>query len=394
MSLWRRSMKDPHVQKKLNHESAPTSKGRRSFIGSMATLGAGLAGSVILPATAIAQPTPEAPPKRKLTAGSYGRGTVIASDTATVAETTAGKIRSFKRNGVYIFKGVPYGASTAGTKRFMPPVKPEPWTGIRKALQYGRVCPYQDSAHFDTNGKNLANSDEDAFVLHRGAAATVPGEDCLRVNLWTPEINASHKRPVMVYMHGGGFSAGSGHDLLSYDGESLARNHDAVVVNHNHRLNVYGYLNLGHLGGEEYASSANVGMLDLVAVLGWVRDNITTFGGDPGCVTIFGQSGGGGKVLALMAMPLAKGLFHRAIVQSGPFLKSLSPNYSAGLAELVLAELGLSKSRVKELQEIRVDQLSWAAAEAMKKIPSQRNSIRQVYGEDNWGPTVDGRILP
>src|ERR1700736_5560310 len=380
------------VERQLGRELAPYSKEQRSFLCSVATAGAGLAGSAILSLSAEAQRKPEASPKA-FAATSCGNSRVIASD-KSVAETTAGKIRGFRRNGVYIFKGVPYGASTTGPRRFMPPAKPEPWTGIRNALQYGRICPYLDSAHFDTDGKNLANSDEDQFVLHRGAFLTVPGEDCLRVNVWTPEINASHKRPVMVYMHGGGFSAGSGHDLLSYDGESLARNHDAVVVNHNHRLNVYGYLNLKQLGGEEYASSANVGMLDLVAVLEWVRDNITTFGGDPGSVTIFGQSGGGGKVLALMAMPAAKGLFHRAIVQSGPFLKSLSPDYSGRLAELLLAELELSKSRVRELQSVPVDRLSGSAAEAMKKMPSHQSSLRRTYGEYDWGPTVDGLILP
>jgi len=353
-----------------------------------------LAGSAtakaILPALSPAAASPISEPP----AAPCGPGKVIASDAATLAETSAGKIRGFQKNGVYIFKGVPYGASTSGARRFMPPAKPEPWAGIRNALHYGRVCPQEDSAHFNTDGKNLANGDEDAFVLHRGAAAMVPGEDCLRINLWTPEINGSRKRPVMVFMHGGGFSGGSGHDLLSYDGESLARNHDVVVVTHNHRLNVYGYLNLAHLGGEEFSSSANVGMLDCVAVLEWVRENIATFGGDPGNVTIFGQSGGGGKVLVLMAMPAAKGLFHRAIVQSGPFLKSLVPDYSGRLAELLVAELGLSKSQMKELQAIPVDRLSGAAAEAMKKMPPHKSSLRRTYGEYGWGPTVDGRVLP
>jgi len=374
--------------------SAPISRDRRRVLGGIAASCAGLAGTVIgssNPLPAFAAATQAALRERQAPCEPTK---VVTSDQATVVEISTGKVRGFKRNGVYIFKGLPYGASTSGVNRFMPPVKPEPWSGIRNALQYGRVCPSQDSAHFNTDGKNLANSDEDAFVLHRGAASTIPGEDCLRLNLWTPEIHGSHKRPVMVYMHGGGFSGGSGHDLLSYDGENLTRNHDVVVVTHNHRLNVYGYLNLQRLGGEEFVSSANVGMFDNVAVLAWVRENIARFGGDPGCVTIFGQSGGGGKVVALMAMPAAKGLFHRAIVQSGPFLKCLSPDYSARVADLVLAELGLSKSRVRELQAIPVDRLSGAAAEVMKKMPSQRSSIRQVYGEDNWGPTVDGGILP
>lgn len=366
------------------------SSGRRALLGGMAATCAGLAGAAIAPSNvlgATAQSTSKS-------SAACGTAKVTCSDADTVVETNAGKVRGFRRNGIYAFKGVPYGASTAGARRFMPPAAPEPWTGIRNALAYGRICPQEDSAHFDTDGKNLASHDEDAFLLHRGSAIWVPGEDCLRVNVWTPEINGSHRRPVMVYMHGGGFSGGCGHDLLSYEGESLARNHDVVVVNHNHRLNVYGYLNLAALGGDDFSDSANIGMLDIVAVLEWVRTHIAAFGGDPGNVTIFGQSGGGGKVATLMAMPAAKGLFHRAIIQSGPFLRALSPDYSQQVAARLMDELGLQPSQVRELQKIPVDRLSGAAVEAMKKTPKPQTAHRDTFGENGWGPTVDGHTLP
>jgi para-nitrobenzyl esterase len=368
--------------------SKPVSAGRRKVLGGIAASCAGLAGAAIASSSQMAK-APEAqpgPPRE--------RRKVIASDSATVVETSAGKIRGYETDGVYIFKGVPYGASTSGANRFMPPAKPEPWAGIRNALAYGRICPQEDSEHVVTDGKNLAPNDEDAFLLHRGSAIWVPGEDCLRLNLWTPEINGNGKRPVMIYMHGGGYSGGCGHDLLSYDGESLARNHDVVLVNHNHRLNVYGYLNLEALGGDDFSMSANVGMLDLVAVLDWVRTNISRFGGDPGNVTIFGQSGGGGKVAVLLAMPAAKGLFHRAIIQSGPFLRALSPEYSQQVAENTLSELGLTKSQLRELQKVPVDKLSAAATDALRKTPRPQAVRRDTFGETGWGPTVDGHTLP
>jgi para-nitrobenzyl esterase len=381
---------------KPNRTPDRTPLDRRSFVKSIAALGAGLATSAVLPRSSRAQDGAPADIGGAGTrANLRGPGRVVASDSATVVETTAGKIRGYRRGGVYVFKGVPYGASTSGAARFMPPAKAEPWPGIRNALSYGRTCPASDPSHVNTDGKNRADKDEDAFLLHRGCAEQVAGEDCLRVNLWTPEINGPARRPVMVYMHGGGFSGGCSQDLLSYEGENLARNHDVVVVNHNHRLNVYGYLNLAELGGDKYAASANVGMLDIVAVLEWIRDNISNFGGDPGNVMIFGQSGGGGKVAALMAMPRAKGLFHRAVIESGPYLRMSAPEDSGRLAAAVLAELNLTKLQVDELQNLPVGRLSGAAAAALRKLSKPPGSVlKRDFGGIAWEPTVDGILLP
>jgi para-nitrobenzyl esterase len=331
---------------------------RRDFVKGVGFLGAGAAS----PLLASAMPASAAPIARRTGSSSE----LIASDADTVVEIDSGKIRGFKRRGIYTFRGIPYGESASGDNRFMAPKAVQPWTGIRDTLQFGRACvqPGSDAAHYNYDGKNSASSDAEGFLLHRGEGRLVPGEDCLRLNVWTPALKDTGKRPVMVFMHGGGFEGGFDNDLGSYDGENLSRN-DVVVVTHNHRLNVFGYLSLAEIGGPRFAESANVGLLDLVAVLAWVRDNIAQFGGDHANVTIFGQSGGGGKVLALMAMPRANGLFHRAAVQSGPFLKAETRDYSNQVAMEVIAQLGLSRTSVDQLQRVSVDRLVGAAAQAM-----------------------------
>jgi len=343
---------------------------RRALLRSAAAVaGAGMASSITTPAA-------EAAPK---TFASADDPLITASSSKPVVETTAGKVRGYSARGILTFKGVPYAGNTAGANRFMPPAKLRPWTGVRSSMYYGQVCPQGERAGWQ--------NDEESFMFEWDDGQ--PGEDCLRVNVWTPGAD-NRKRPVMVWLHGGGFSAGSGQELKAYDGESIARRGDVVLVSLNHRLNVFGYLNLSKYG-EEYASSANVGMLDLVAALEWVRDNVANFGGDPGNVMIFGQSGGGSKVSTLMAMPSAKGLFHKAAIESGSSLRQSNPEDSEKLTAALHDVIGISTSQVSKLRDMPFERLARAQGEALRRAFPQP----QVPGAGGgWRPTPDRRFLP
>ena len=349
---------------------------RRTLIQS-ATLIAGTAAANLLPdlaANANAAPPPQTP-------SSNAAPTIVASDETNIVETSAGKIRGYSRNGVHTFKGIPFGASTEGAARFMAPTKPKPWTGLRSCMQYGYVSPQPARTGWA--------EDENAWMFNW--ADGIQNEDCLHLNVWTPSINDNSKRPVMVWLHGGGYVAGCSQEHPAYDGENLARNHDVVLVSVNHRLGAVGYLDLSQYG-EKYKDSANVGMLDIVLALEWVKENIGRFGGDPGNVTIFGQSGGGGKVNTLLAMPSAKGLFHRGIIQSGSMLRGGSPERSAKLSAQILADLNVKPD---DLQTVPYHQLvDVSMAIVAKNRPSGPPDVRRMADQLGFAPVVDGKILP
>ncbi|MBS0362081.1 MAG: carboxylesterase/lipase family protein [Proteobacteria bacterium] len=303
--------------------------------------GAALAAATVASKAAAQAPSPPAAAPAGLAAGGGSSKIFQVTDTAT------GKVQGIANGPVWEFKGIPYGAPTSGKNRWMPPQKALPWKGVRECFAFTSVCPQTQA---DIRGEY------GQFIMWDRQVGGM-GEDCLSLNVWTPTIDRSAKKAVMVSFHGGGFATGSG-NAPGFDGKNLAYYGDVVVVCINHRLASFGYADLVGAGAPEAFKYAGVcGALDMVASLQWVRDNIEAFGGDPGRVMIFGQSGGGAKTSTVLAMPPAKGLFHRAAVQSGSALRLVTPEAGAATAEKLLKQLGIGKANMGDLQKVSWQQI-------------------------------------
>jgi para-nitrobenzyl esterase len=316
-----------------------------------------------------------------------------------VAKTRYGKVRGFVDGGVLTFKGIPYGQTTAAENRWLPAKPPEPWDGEYPALIYGPNCPqnlhsWDRPAARQGQGNAVWGSIEQSFLFDWDDGYL--GEDMLKLNLWTPSLTG--KRAVMVYFHGGGFTFGSSYELPSHEGAQMARHHDVVQISVNHRLNILGFFDLSEIGGPAYADSVNCGMMDLVAALKWVQDNVANFGGDPSRVMIYGQSGGGSKVTTLLSMPAAAGLIHRASIQSGGGGNPPNADASREFARQVMKELSLGPSDIASLQKMDWARLNGAANAAAARVNGSAAAGRGPGGPASSprvgaGPAVDGRLI-
>lgn len=304
---------------------------------------------------------------------------LFVGDDIAVAQTTAGKVRGFILRDIYQFKGIPYGAPTSGKNRFMPPQEPEKWSGVRPTMNYGESAP-------QTIGYDRSVESMSFFQDHWNY--DLIGEDCLKLNVWTPGLDAK-KRPVLVWLHGGGFSSGNAIEQDGYGGENLARYGDIVFCSVNHRLNAFGFSDFAAVGGEKYKHSGNVGMLDIIAALKWVRDNISRFGGDPDNVTVIGQSGGGAKVCLLASMPEARGLVHKAVALSGSTTAAARKDQAEALGAFILQEAGLRPDQIDKLQEMPWEEYYTLAHNAARKFRHQASG-----GRADFSPVGDGLDIP
>jgi para-nitrobenzyl esterase len=303
---------------------------------------------------------------------------------SAIANTQYGKVRGFLDGGVFTFKGVPYGQTTAGENRWLPAQPLKPWPDEFPALVYGANCP--QNLHTWTGSEQTFIQDWDDGWQ---------SEDMLKLNIWTPSLTG--KRPVMFYIHGGGFTFGSSYELPSHEGAQMARHHDVVQISVNHRLNILGFLDVSEIGGSAYEDSVNVGMTDLVAALRWVHDNIENFGGDPDRVMIYGQSGGGSKVTTLMGMPSAAGLIHRASAQSGGGGNIPTHEQQREVSRQLMKDLGLAPNDIGSLQKMEWAKLNAAGNAAVAKVnprgPGAPGPGAPGTPRAGWSPCVDGKVI-
>lgn len=305
---------------------------------------------------------------------------LFIGDDIAIAQTEYGKIQGYQMNGIYTFLGVPYGANTAGKNRFMPPQKPEHWSDIKPTVFYGNSAPQRMEDRWPNNYSTFSDHWNYWDV----------SEDCLRLNIWTPAITSEKKRPVLVWLHGGGFTNGSGIEQDGYHGENISKYGDIIFCSVNHRLGPIGFSDFSGVAGEKFKHSGNVGMLDIIAALEWVHNNIANFGGDPGNVTIMGQSGGGSKVCTVSSMPAAKGLIHKAVALSGNALGASDQEVTRKIGEYILKEANLTAAQIGLLQEIPwreyLDIADRAASKCLKELG--------VSPRRSFGPVADGINIP